>query len=269
MDKAQKLFDPIWEDYLKQNPQVKEIYNLFTGIGEEVVNDHIAFRTYNDPRVNIDILAQQFIKAGYEFMGEYQFEQKKLFAKHFELREFKDAPRIFISELKLEEMSPFLRDLTIGLIDQIPKDILSSPELIIKGRVWEKPSYAIYEKLRQESEYASWVYVFGFRANHFTVNINALKRLDSIEKVNTFLKGNGFKMNTSGGEIKGTPKGLLEQSSIIAGTVPIEFIEGIKNIPSCYYEFAKRYNDKNGQLYGGFIAKSADKIFESTDYRDK
>lgn len=268
MDNAQKLFDPIWKDYLKQNPQVKEIYDLFIGIGEEVVNDHIAFRTFNDSRVNIDVLAQQFIKAGYEFKGEYHFEQKKLYAKHFELRDFKDAPRIFISELKLEEVSPFIRDLAVGFIDKIPETILKSPELIIKGRLWEKPSYEIYEKLRKESEYASWLYVFGYRANHFTVSINALKKLDTIEKVNTFLKNNGFKMNTSGGEIKGNPTGMLEQSSIIAGSVPIEFTEGIKNIPSCYYEFAKRYKDKNGEIYGGFIAKSADKIFESTDNRE-
>mgnify|MGYP002639606850 CR=1 FL=1 len=267
MEKAQKLFDPIWEDYLKQNPHVKKIYELFTDLGERVVNDHIAFRTYNDPRINIDVLAQQFIEAGYEFKGEYQFEQKKLYAKHFELAGFKDAPRIFISELKLEEMSPFLRKTVNALIDQIPTNLLNSPELIFKGRVWEKPSYSIYEKLRQESEYASWLYVFGFRANHFTVNINALKQLDTMDKVIGFLKSNGFKMNTSGGEIKGSPESLLEQSSIIAGTIPIEFIEGIYNVPSCYYEFAKRYKDKNGDIYGGFIAKSADKIFESTDYR--
>ncbi|MEJ2595547.1 MAG: DUF1338 domain-containing protein, partial [bacterium] len=40
---------------------------------------------------------------------------------------------------------------------------------------------------------------------------------------------------------------------------------GIFSIPSCYYEFARRYPDASGKLYGGFIAKSADKIFEITD----
>jgi len=43
----------------------------------------------------------------------------------------------------------------------------------------------------------------------------------------------------------------------------------VHEIPSCYYEFARRYEDKNGELYGGFIAKSADKIFESTDFYKK
>ncbi len=269
MEKAQKLFDPIWEDYLKQNPEVKKVYDLFKGLNEDVVNDHIAFRTFNDPRVNIDVLAKPFVEAGYEFRGEYTFEQKHLYARHFELKGFKHAPRIFISELKLEEMSPFLRETALQLIDEIPTDTLQSSKLIFSGRVWNQPSFDIYEKLRQESEYAAWVYVYGFRANHFTVNINALKTLDTIEKVNQFLKDKGFLMNDSGGEIKGTPAELLEQSSIKAGTLPIEFTDGIHEIPSCYYEFARRYPDKNGELYGGFIAKSADKIFESTDFYKK
>ncbi len=269
MEKAQKLFDPIWEDYLKQNPDVKKVYELFTALGEDVVNDHIAFRTFNDPRVNIDVLAKPFIEAGYEFRGEYTFEQKHLYARHFELKGFKHAPRIFISELKLEEMSPFLRETALKLIDQIPENVLNSPHIVLSGRSWETPSFETYEKLRQESEYAAWVYVYGFRANHFTVSINALKTLNSIQKVNQYLKDNGFLMNDSGGEIKGTPEELLEQSSIKAGTLPIEFTEGVHEIPSCYYEFARRYEDKNGELYGGFIAKSADKIFESTDFYKK
>ena len=269
MEKAQLLFDPIWVDYLKQNPQVKKIYELFMGLEEDVVNDHIAFRTFNDPRINIDVLAKPFIEAGYEFRGEYNFEEKHLYAKHYELKGFKDAPSIFISELKLEEMSPFLRETAIKIIDQIPEEIITNPMLILSGRVWEKPSFNIYEQIRIESEYASWIYVYGFRANHFTVSINALKKLNSIEKVNNFLKENGFILNSSGGEIKGTPDELLEQSSIIADKLPISFTEGIIEIPGCYYEFARRYPDKNGSLYGGFIAKSADKIFESTNYYTK
>ena len=36
-------------------------------------------------------------------------------------------------------------------------------------------------------------------------------------------------------------------------------------VPSCYYEFAKRYSDSTGQIYQGFVTASADKIFESTN----
>ncbi|MEX0981299.1 MAG: DUF1338 family protein, partial [Bacteroidales bacterium] len=112
-----------------------------------------------------------------------------------------------------------------------------------------------------------WVAVYGYRANHFTISINHLNQFNSIQKVNEFLKENGFRLNSSGGEVKGTPEQLLEQSSTLADTISVEFKEGTSEIPSCYYEFARRYSDKNGQLFSGFIAGSADKIFESTDFR--
>ena len=111
------------------------------------------------------------------------------------------------------------------------------------------------------------MYVWGFRANHFTIFINYLEKIDSIESLNTFLKEKGYKLNTSGGEIKGTREQLLKQSSTLADMVAVEFTEGSYNIPCCYYEFAERFEKSPGELYNGFIASSADKIFESTDAR--
>ena len=73
-------------------------------------------------------------------------------------------------------------------------------------------------------------------------------------------------MNTSGGEVKGSKEVCLEQSSTLANTIEVEFKDGKLNIPACYYEFAKRYALKDGNLYKGFVAASADKIFESTKY---
>ena len=105
----------------------------------------------------------------------------------------------------------------------------------------------------------------GFRANHFTVAVNALKSLDGIEQLNVLLKDNGFALNASGGEIKGSPKVFLEQSSTMAPEVPVQFSDGSHAIASCYYEFAQRYPLPDGNLFQGFVAKSADKIFESTD----
>jgi hypothetical protein len=46
----------------------------------------------------------------------------------------------------------------------------------------------------------------------------------------------------------------------------VEFADGqMHAVPTCYYEFAKRYPDASGKLFQGFVATSADKIFESTD----
>ena len=109
------------------------------------------------------------------------------------------------------------------------------------------------------------MYAFGFCANHFTVDVNKLKNWHTIQEVNQFLEQHDVKLNSSGGLIKGTPQECLEQSSTLAGDIDVKFIEGVYRIPSCYYEFAKRYPLPNGNLYTGFIAASADKIFESTD----
>lgn len=266
---AQQVFNKLWNDYITQNPAAKRVYDLFTQEGERVVNDHIAFRTFDDPRIDISIMAKEFEKVGYAYKNSYNFEQKKLNAKHYELPTFPDAPRVFISELRLKEFSPFLQETINGIIDAIPSGMINNGELIYAGNIWGTPSYEVYETLRKESEYAAWVYVYGFRANHFTVSINGLKKYDNIHKVNQFLKDNGFIINSAGGEVKGTPEELLEQSSIMAGILPVKFKEGTFEIPSCYYEFAMRYPDSDGKLYSGFIAKSADKIFESTDFYKK
>lgn len=264
-----KIFDKLWQIYTSQNPYVKKVADEFFDLGEHVVNDHIAFRTFEDERVNIDVIAKPFIEAGYVLKNEYLFDEKKLFAKHYEHQTDELAPRVFISELQTQRFSAFMQKTIKDLLDSVDQKKFKSDQLIYSGRLWGQPSYETYEILRLESEYAAWLYVNGFVANHFTVSVNHLKKLTTLEQVNDFLKKKGFVLNDSGGEIKGNPSELLEQSSIRAELMPFEFSDGIYEIPGCYYEFARRYNDVNGNLYSGFIAKSADKIFESTDFKIK
>ncbi len=265
----QEIFDRLWDGYIRQNPSVKLVYDLFTAEGETVINDHIAFRTFRHPDIGVDCLSRVFLANGYRYMGDYHFEAKKLYAKHFEHGSDPRAPRVFISELLTDAFSPFLQATVSGWISRIPASLHGSDELIFAGNLSGPPSFQTYEKLRGESEYAAWLYVNGFCANHFTVSVNHLQKYGSVQQVNTFLKSHGFRINDAGGEIQGTPEELLEQSSIKAGMVPFQFEEGTREIPGCYYEFARRYPDADGKLYSGFIAKSADKIFESTNYYPK
>ena len=262
-----EIFDNLWNEYTERTPSAQKIKELFSNKGNNIYNDHVAFRTFDDARVNIEVLAKPFIAAGYVACGEYTFEAKKLYAKHFEHATDKNAPRVFISQLKTAEFSFELQAAVKNMIDAISEEELTSGELVFKGRLWEQPSFDVYEKLQTETEYAAWLYVNGFCSNHFTVDVNKLDTFDSLQEVNAFLKDNGFKMNTSGGEIKGTPAQLLEQSSVLADRIPVAFKEITKEITSCYYEFAFRHAMNNGELYSGFIAGSADKIFESTDMK--
>lgn len=265
----QEIFDKLWELHSNQNPSAKAIRNLFIQQGEDVENDHIAYRTFSDKRVNIEVLAKPFENVGYKPVATYHFKEKKLRAVHFENPEIKNAPRVFISELKLDECSEFIQNSVSDLLNNCKQSLFNKEDLILSQAIWGRVSYNTYLKIREESEYAAWLYVYGFRPNHFTVSINSLKKIDSIQELNQFIKDNGYILNSSGGEIKGSPESLLEQSSTMADIIEVEFIEGIYKIPACYYEFAKRYPDEEGKLFSGFIASSADKIFESTDFYKK
>ena len=241
------LLDKMWQDYIKINP---------------LQNDHIALRTFNHPRVGVDVLAKPFLDSGYKYGGDYQFKEKKLYAKHFQHPD-PTLPKIFISELKLEEFSPELQKIVDRLISEIPKGMEENFDFSSTGRPWEVTK-ADYENLLKESDYAAWVAAFGYRPNHFTVFINNLKKFSDIHSLNDFLKAQGIKLNASGGEVKGSADVHLEQSSTLANNIEVEFSDGGLTIPACYYEFAKRYALPTGELYQGFVATSADKIFEST-----
>lgn len=258
-----ELLDKMWKDYIDINPLARKIRDMLVSEGEDILNDHIALRTFNHPRLSIDVLAKPFIQSGYKYVGDYQFKEKKLYAKHFEHSD-KNMPKIFISELNLQDFSKDLQNTIDNLVDQIPKGLENQFDFVSIGRPW-KVTTKIYQDLLKESDYAAWVAAFGYRPNHFTVFINALKKYNDITILNEFLKNKGIKLNSSGGEIKGSKEVCLEQSSTLANSVEVKFEDGVLNIPSCYYEFAKRYTMKNGELYQGFVAASADKIFESTN----
>ncbi len=263
MHNLASLLDALWLEYTNTNPPVKHIFDLFTAKGEKVVNDHIAFRTFDHPSIDLDVFGKVFTDLGYKAKGAYQFEAKKLYAKHFEHPD-PLMPVVFISHLLTSEFPMEIQQIVHGLTAQIPPGFTSKPSFIYSGRPWQV-SFETYEKLKEVSEYAAWMAAFGFRPNHFTISINHLKHFDNLADVNTFLRQNQVELNTAGGEIKGSQEVMLEQSSTIAYNKEVAFSDGNYTIPACYYEFAKRYTKPDGLLFRGFVEGSADKIFESTD----
>ncbi|MBR9727701.1 DUF1338 domain-containing protein [Shewanella intestini] len=256
------LFAELWQDYIKMTPSAANIHQLL-GDGADIINDHIALRTFNIASVNLAVLAKHFIAIGYVDCGDYHFEKKKLVAKHFEHPD-PSQPKVFISELMVEEFSPQLQATVKGLVAQMDVSAVTADNFLYSGRHWDL-DLATYQALLAESEYAAWVAALGYRANHFTVSINDLPDFDDIESVNLKLKEAGFILNSAGGEVKGSKAVLLEQSSTMADRMVVKFSDAELEIPSCFYEFAKRYPLENGKLYTGFVAASADKIFESTN----
>ena len=136
MDKNQ-LLSKLWEQYAEITPSAKKIHTLLEEKGETILNDHIAISTFNDTRVNISVLEKIFVNVGYEARGEYVFESKKLFAKHYEHTTDKDAPRIFISELELEKCSESLQNTVKKLLDDCDPNEFNHPRIGFKQHFLE------------------------------------------------------------------------------------------------------------------------------------
>lgn len=260
-----RVFDELWCDYTALNPQAEAIHRLLRQRGDTVVNDHIALRSFAGP-FGLEVLAKPFLDRGYRQAGTYRFVRKRLRAHHYEPPR-PGLPKVFISELLLAELSQGARTTIANLVGQIPTDVVGTTKLLSAGRLWQPLTCAAYRALAGESEYAGWMAAFGFRANHFTVSVNALRSLANLGELCQLLVSHGFELNRSGGElIKGDAAVGLQQASTLAAPVTTQFADGELVIPGCYYEFAERHHVA-GELFSGFVTDSADKLFESTHRR--
>lgn len=262
------FFEHLWADFVGIAPAAATIKARLEADGETVRNDHVAFRTYDRGPIVLERLEPHLLAMGYARYAPYRFEEKKLRAYGYVHEADEAAPKVFVSELQTDELSAGLRRTVEGLCAQVPGDFAAHPGVFWAGRPWAPVTHATWQGLLAESEYAAWLAAFGLRANHFTVFVNSLSpALRSIPAILAFVEQAGFQINASGGRVKGTPADLLEQGSTLADVVPVTFADGTFDIPSCYYEFALRHPGPDGRLFQGFVAASADKIFESTDVR--
>lgn len=263
-----ELLDRLWCDYVASTPQAERIHRLLSERGEIVHNDHVALRAYasdNASGLGIDALARPFEALGWRPRDRYRFADKHLRARYWQ-HDDPTLPKLFVSELVVAELSAGARAVVARLVDQLPLDFGGRDDLPWAGRPWSL-TFAEYSELLAESEYAAWVAAFGFRVNHFTVDVGSLSTFLDLEALGAFLVEHGFTLNESGGVVKGSPAEHLEQASTLADSTDVAFSDATVRIPSCYYEFAKRYPLPSGELFHGFLPASADKIFESTDVR--
>jgi len=257
-----QFLNELWRGYTQIAPSALKIRQLLESRGETWTNDHIAFRTFNRSPMALENLEPHLLKLGYERYEPYRFEDKKLNAFGY-LHPDQGRPRIFLSELETEKLSDQANRLIDELVDQVDASSIKDPRCLSKGLLWKAPSQETYEALLAESEYAGWVAVNGLCANHFTVSVNELKDFPDLDALMTFLEESGFEMNLAGGRIKGTPEVKLVQGSTVADKAQITPENGSPyEITTCYIEFAQRFDG-----FDGFVPKSADKIFESTNVK--
>ncbi len=266
MDPVDGILDALWRDYVAITPLAARVHALLEARGEHLVNDHVALRTYGVPGLGIAALAAPFERLGWQAREPYRFDDKHLIARYWEHPE-RGRPKVFISELVIDELPSAAQARIRSLVAQVEPALFGArDDLPFAGRPWQV-DHDTYRALLEHSEYAAWVAAFGFRVNHFTVDVNRLTTIGSLAELNALLRDAGFALNEAGGAIKGSPADLLEQSSTRAEHIDVAFTDTIARIPSCYYEFARRYPRPDGTLFQGFVPASADKIFESTDVR--
>lgn len=262
---ATAFFQASWTRYQKMALDAQPIVTALEAEGETVLNDHVAYRTFQIPGLSRFELGSFFETLGYERHPEdLHFPEKKLIANYW-LPKDPNLPRVFISELILNQISSpcasWIRSVTEPFVRAKPP--INAHTFL--EPTWPAISFEDYQRFSIESEYAAWTACFGIQLNHFTVSVNALKKYPTVAELNVFLESKGFQLNSQGGKIKGRPEEFLVQSSTMAQRIPVRF-SGNRTEPAmgCYYEFARRYPLPSGELFQGFIPKSADKIFEST-----
>ncbi|WP_207534792.1 DUF1338 domain-containing protein [Desertivirga arenae] len=241
---------------------------------QEIINDHVAFRTLGVPYLGITSFEKIFLFHGYKRMEQYHFKEKKLNAWWYSPPS-PVYPRVFLSELLVGELSELSQAIIHKYTRHINTDPVDSLNLnsgkeiagFLHRPLWDLPTRDDYEALLIESEYAAWVIYNRYYLNHYTISVHPLPAgYNKLEKFNLFVEGIGIRLNDAGGKIKTSADGLLRQSATVANMVEAVFASGEqREIAGSYVEFAERSIIPGTNLYrDGFETSNADKIFEST-----
>jgi hypothetical protein len=259
------LLDALWRDYVRVAPQAERIHQLLTLHGELLCNDHIALVTYGAAGIGLEALARPFEALGWRPRERYRFSDTHVRARYWQHGD-PMLPKVLISELVIEELSPGARAVIGALINQLPPRFGERADLPWAGRPWQL-TQAEYQALRSESEDAAWVAAFGFCAHHFTVDVGSLSTFPDLEALGAFLVDHGFALESSGA-VRGSRSEHLEQSATRPDMVAVAFSDAAVRIPGGGYQFARRYRLPSGELFHGFAPVSAEHDLRGAVGRD-
>ncbi|MBD2300230.1 DUF1338 domain-containing protein [Nostoc sp. FACHB-87] len=289
---ASYLWEALWQEY-KARVNYAQIYqNMITNAGGTVANDHIAFRSLRllvdtpQGKINLGInhLGQIATALGYEVAGEYTFTATHLYARHYQhpqAAEF-DLPKLFISELIVDELPENIAQLIYQTVSKIPHPTLSSltpsfsDEKQLKqifSRPWQIPRRSVVEEVNKITQYGAWVLLHGYAVNHFTGYINRQNTpaYPDIDTTADALVKLGVPMKA---EIEGDVTCGLRQTATHAVSEMVTVLDDNSQaeiqIPwtYAYYELAQRYivesEPGKPKLFQAFLGKNAQHLFEMT-----
>ncbi|MCF6358289.1 MAG: DUF1338 domain-containing protein, partial [Draconibacterium sp.] len=298
---TKELLDRLWDQYIKRVSYANKYVELVTQKGGNIVNDHIAIRTFNtrtgEQPQGIRAIKHILNCLEYKPAAKYKFSKKKLNAVHFEHPDEK-FPKIFVSQLEVEllpdwaqktinktvrETPYILSDNSIELLQKV-KDEGELPteaaKLLVADlaqyfrRPWGIPQKEDVIKINDVSQYAAWVLLHGNSVNHFTAFINHqnVAEWPDLETTCKGLEAAGVPMKE---HIEGEKGSKLQQSATEAVKEEVEVKDeyGIEKITwtYAYYELAQRgFVEENGtkKLFSGFLGEQATHLFDMTQTRD-
>ena len=292
-----EIFDKLWKEYLERVSYAKVYTKLVIRKGGQVINDHIAFRTFNthtgEQPEGIRALKHILVCLGYKPVMKYNFQKKKLSAVHFEHSD-EMLPKIFVSQLEVDQLPLWAQELihktvkdtryllsdhSIELLNILKRneflpleaaDYLVTDLVNYFRRPWDIPYKEDVLKLNDVSQYGAWVLLHGNSVNHFTAFINHqnVKDWPDLESTCKALKEAGVLMKDS---IEGKKGSKLQQSSTqaVKEEVDVKSDGSIERITwtYAYYELAERgYIEENEEkkLFNGFLGEQAAHLFDMT-----
>ncbi|MGB2079772.1 MAG: 2-oxoadipate dioxygenase/decarboxylase family protein, partial [Vibrio sp.] len=137
-DPIHQLFDALWQDYVTRlSPSAPKIHQLISQHDSQIriQNDHIALRTFSGEKLGLAQLAKHFEALGYVKGGDYDFKAKKLVAHHYQHADL-TYPKVFISELVVEQCSMTAQAIIQQLLAQTPDDYAVGSRFLFSGRPW-------------------------------------------------------------------------------------------------------------------------------------
>lgn len=247
---GQRLLDLLWERYAAEQPYARTFVQLSGG---SYRNDHVAFRSLARPGGGVPHFARIFERLGWREGGSYTFPDTHLTAIH--LSHPAGLPRVFLSQLHAEKLSPAAR----ALLDALPADPPPPEDDVEALAAWfspppSPPSEAALLTLEKESQYGAWLLAFGRKVNHFTGAV------DDVEAWQRRMREAGVPMKA---DIEGAPGTSLRQTATGAHPLPVRVAEGhTVSWPYAYFEIAQRAPGMDG-----FLGAQARQLFDMTQRR--
>mmetsp|Transcript_7478 Transcript_7478/g.18862 ORF Transcript_7478/g.18862 Transcript_7478/m.18862 type:complete len:348 (+) Transcript_7478:63-1106(+) len=272
-------------EYLTRTPSAVRAVDLLSARGARIHNDHVALRSFAaNGTSGLTFLGEIFTSFGYAAQAPVTIPGLAVNARWFEPPEITDWPKIFISELRADELpaeaseivqrhvgnyydsSAALKAQSMGdasalvdLLETPPWRVSAEEEMKVRAVGVADP------KLAGAAEYAAWTLTHAHRWNHLTILLNGanLPGVSTLADLNALLQAEDFTFNRAGGAdglTQGSVAVKLEQSSTKADLVQHTFSCGTsREVPCAFLELIHRHEG-----FRGFLGSNAKGIFSST-----